>query len=573
MRYDMVGDTIYQDILRIINNDLVEMNLHCIGSEMLLLALVSLEDSMTSLIFKEMGVRDEHIKEEIKKCYILRNEKTYTSKFNEIIKMSEQLMKENEYVYDEAFLFSILSLEGTVAKEIMKNLGINEEVVLEELNNARELLEKDSHILVNLTKMAREGKLNPFIGRFNYIDKVDRILSKKQKNNPMLIGAAGVGKSGLVEGVAQYYLKKNPKQKIYRLDLGAIIAGTRYRGDLEERLLDAIEEIKAHNAIVFIDEIHNILSPNYNEASLDIANILKPVLSRSEIKCIGATTTEEYYKYIYKDKALARRFQNIFIDEVSDEECFNILQGIKDGYEKFYGITYDDHILKYIIKVSKLITNRKLPDKAIDLLDESGLIAKRNNESCVSEEIIINLIFENISINRLQSLNNLHKINHPELKSIFYNYLNVNSHKNICNIQCKDKDEVITMIKNVFSIQDERIKEIDLNDFLDSHYASNLIGAPSGYVGYDNGGQLTEHLIKYPFAVIVFKNYQDANIVIKNIIKNAINNGYLVDNKNRHLDLKNVIFVFVEEKKYKNVGFIKTKTSTTKLDDFINIIL
>lgn len=446
-------------------------------------------------------------------------------------------------------------------------------MVLEELNNARELLEKDSHILVNLSRMAREGKLNPFIGRFNYIDKIDRILSKKQKNNPMLIGAAGVGKSGLVEGIAQYYQKKNPKQKIYRLDIGSIIAGTRYRGDLEERLLDAIESIKNDNAIVFIDEIHNILSPNYNEASLDIANILKPVLSRSEIKCIGATTTEEYYKYIYKDKALARRFQNVFIDEVSDEECFKILKGIKNNYTDYYNVEYSDEVLKYIISASKLITNRKLPDKAIDLLDESGLIAKRKKKDFVSKEIIINLIFENIGINRPKSIKNTKKLNDQRLKNIFLNYLNFKSGNVLTCIQCYDKSKILKIINFVFDIQDEKIKEIDLNDFIDSHFASNLIGAPSGYVGYDEGGQLTEHLIKHPFAVIVFKNYSEANQMIKGIIKNAINNGYIVDNKNRDINLKNVIFIFEEKKIHKKVGFIRPRESDTKVDDFINLTI
>ena len=426
----MISDTVYNDIIEIIAKDLKEVNLDCIGSEMLLLALVNLKDSMTSLIFKEMGVGSDVIKKAIKESCILRKQESYTSKFFDIIKKTQSLLNEKDYVYDEVYLYSLLTTNDTVAKDIMKRLGMDEEVILSELDNAHECLERDSHMLVNITKLAKNGKLPPFIGRQNYLDRLDRILSKKQKNNAMLVGAAGVGKSGLVEGLAQYYAKTNPAMIIYRLDLGIIIAGTRYRGDLEERLLDAIDEIKEDNAIVFIDEIHNILSSSSNEASLDIANILKPILARSEIKCIGATTTEEYYKYIYKDKALVRRFQNIFVEEVSDQECLEILKGIKTDYEEYHHVRYSDDILTFIVKIAKLIINKKNPDKVIDILDESGLITKRKGDEEVKEDVIINLVFESIGIDRDQILEKLSKDEkYEQVKHCIYDYLSLKNNK------------------------------------------------------------------------------------------------------------------------------------------------
>ena len=285
-------------------------------------------------------------------------------------------------VFEEHILYALLTTPNTVALHIIDKMGVDVNDLIDDLNIIYNLGFKDelnNNYLINITKEAKLNRLNPFIGREQTIEKIIRILSKKQKNNPMLIGNAGVGKSALVEGVAMTLLKENPKYNIYRLDLGMIIAGTKYRGDLEERLLEVVDKIKNPNAIVFIDEIHNIVGSGSSEGTLDIANILKPILARSEIKCIGATTLDEYYRYIEKDKALARRFQNVFIDEASNEETYEIMKGIVHCYEEFHKVKYPDEILKYIIIASEFIANRRLPDKAIDILDESGLVCHLNN--------------------------------------------------------------------------------------------------------------------------------------------------------------------------------------------------
>lgn len=569
----MINDTVYNEIIYIIEENMNDLNLECAGSEMILFAIVSLKESMSSLIFKELNITADEIKDIIKSFSFLRKDNLFTDKFYEVMNLASKLSERNEYAYDEAYLYSLLEVKNTVALDILNLLNVDIDVIYDELDHARELLEKDSKILVNLTRLAKEKKLSPFIGRFNLIDKLDRILSRKQKNNPMLIGEAGVGKSGLVEGLVEYYLTKYPKKTIYRLDLSFLIAGTRYRGDLEERLMDTINDLKDPNKIVFIDEIHNIVASNSNESSLDVANLLKPVLSRSEIKCIGATTADEYYRYIAKDKALVRRFQNIYVDEVDDEECKTILQGIKDGYSEFYNCTYSDEVIEYIIKVSKLMTSRRLPDKAIDLIDEAGLLTSRNYEETVKKETVLKLIFENIGLDIEKIRQNLNKkVNFEKLKPFVKRYISLQSEKNIINIETSSKDLVISDLKKIFNIKDEAILEIDLNDYIDNHYASSLIGAPSGYVGYESGGILTEHLIKHSFNIVIFKNMASANKMIVEIIKRALENNYIIDNKTRKISLKNSIFIFTNQQSRKKIGYFN-EISKEKQFDFIDIIL
>lgn len=568
----MINDAVYNEIISIIEDTMIDLNLECAGSEMILYAIASLKDSMTSLILNEYALSNQDILKTIKEFSFLRKYDLYTSKFYEVIALATKLMEKYDYVYDEAYLLSILEVEDNVAKDILRHLRISEKIIYEELEHASELLENDSQLLVNITKLAKEHKLSLFIGREDVLDKIDRILSRKQKNNPMLIGEAGVGKSGLVEGLAQYYLQKDPKKVIYRLDLGFLIAGTRYRGDLEEKLMDAIKELKHPNKIVFIDEIHNIMAGNSNEASLDVANMLKPVLSRSEIKCIGATTTDEYYRYIAKDKALVRRFHNVFINEASDAECLEILKGIKNTYEEYYQCQYSIEVLKYIISASKYITYRHLPDKAIDLLDEAGLLAKRNGLEKVSQEIVRQLIFEELGLNIHKIIKNLDNIENEDLKKHIYAYVNLNSFKNIVNIETLNKEKVLQQLQEIFNFKEEIILEIDLEDYLEQHYLSNLTGSPKGYVGYEDGGLMSEHIIKHLFSIIVIKNYVIANKIVLDKIVRSIKNNYLIDSKNRKISLKNTIFIFVKSKEKENIGFINHYRMQSNLE-IVNIIL
>ncbi len=365
----MVNNLLYKEIIERMNEYQDKVEYDTLGTEILLLALMSIEDSMTNLILKELDVTKEDILKIINSLYFIRDDIKYTYTLKKVFERAEELQKNKDYVYDEAYLYSILENENCIAMYILSSLQIEGNQISEELVNALSYLEEDDKILINLTKLAKNNELNKLVGRQDILNSIDNILSKKQKNNCMLIGPAGVGKSGIVEGLANYYLEMNKEYTIYQLDIGSLISGTRYRGDLEEKVMEMIERIQGKNNILFIDEIHNIINNNANENSIDIANLLKPYLARSSIKCIGATTTEEYYKTIGKDKALSRRFKNIIVNEPNEEETIKILMGIKNEYEQFYGIKYSKDIIEKIVYSSSYFHNLNNPDKSIDILN------------------------------------------------------------------------------------------------------------------------------------------------------------------------------------------------------------
>lgn len=532
-----------------------------LGTEGLLYALLEMDNSICNHLFISKGIEKEKVVKRIKQLFILRKDnKEYTEKFIEVLENAQKiaLLDESDLIYDEHLLYSLLMINDSVALNLIISFGLT---VDEMVNNVKNIFDfKDDNIyLINLSKEAENKKLNTFVLRKKYIEKIIKILSKKQKNNPMLIGNAGVGKSALVEGVAIEYLSIDKNVNVYRLDIGMVLAGTKYRGDLEERLIEVIESVKGENNILFIDEIHNIVGNN-NENSIDIANILKPILARNEIKCIGATTLDEYYKYIAKDKALSRRFQNIFVEEPNDEEMRLILKGIVKDYESFYNVKYSNDLINYIIKMSKLLTNRCFPDKAIDILDESGLSAKNNKRKNVKKEDVKITVYEFLGIDYNNFKKSIHKkINYSNLKKYYYDYFfQITERKTILNIMINNNilSNVISDFKKVLKITDEMILEIDLLDYLDSHYISNLLGSPSGYVGYEDGGIITEHVYRYPLSVIIIKNYESGNFIIKRQVDNIIKKGEIIDSKGRKINFRNCIFVFINSKKnIKHIGF------------------
>ncbi len=366
--------TIIDDALQIARS----LNKLMVGTEHLLLALYKKKDTICHFLLEEKGIVYKDIEDVVNNLIIFRKnpdmDLTYTKKFQEIILYAKTLSDDlaSKYVYDEHIFYVLLKEEDTVASIILDKLNLDKEELMadiEEIFNffdEKEINNKDLEYKNNpypfLINLSNTSKIHPFIKRSNYIEKIYYILSKKQKNNPLLIGNAGVGKTAIVEGLSELL-----DEEIYQLDLGLIVSGTKYRGELEEKITKAMEYIKEKKAIIFIDEIHNIVGAGSNDGSLDIANILKPYLSRSDIKLIGSTTLDEYYRFIDKDKALTRRFQNIYIDEPTDIETYKILKGIKKSYEMHHNIKYTDKNLKKIIKVSKLyLINKTFPDKAID---------------------------------------------------------------------------------------------------------------------------------------------------------------------------------------------------------------
>ena len=399
-----------------------------VGTEHLLLAMYQVEESICHFLLEEKDITYEKLLEVVNGLVILRKneskEDTYSKKFQEVILYAQRLSEdlESEYVYDEHIFYVMLKEYDTVAYVVLEKLGLDIEELkrdIEEIFSFDEAKEKENIPYPFLINLSTSQKIHPFVLRNNYIEKIKYILSKKQKNNPLLIGNAGVGKTAIVEGLSEILKDVS----IYQLDLGSIVAGTKYRGELEEKLTKAMEYIKRKKAILFIDEIHNIVGAGSNDGSLDIANILKPYLSRSDIKLIGATTLDEYYRHIDKDKALSRRFQNVFIDEPTEKETYVILKEIKASYEEYHNVKYSDQILQEIIEKSKLyLVRRSFPDKAIDVMDEIGTRKKSSNKSFskLIDETIEDLTgIKNLTLERLKKV----ELNYPSLKPKYLQFI------------------------------------------------------------------------------------------------------------------------------------------------------
>lgn len=550
----MYNELLHKEVVDGIEKYRTLLNYKTLGTETLLLSLMSIEDSLTSLILRELGIDIESILDVISKSIYIREDSLYTYALKKIFERAEELSNEKEFVYDEAYLYSLLECKTAVALDILSHFNIEGKTIKEELEHALTLLEDDSTMLINLTKKAKNKELNKFIGRTNYIETVDTILNKKQKNNCMLIGPAGVGKSGIVEGLAEYYLNYYPKITIYQLDVGSLIAGTRYRGDLEEKLMDVLESIKGNDNILFIDEIHNILNNNNSENSIDIGNLLKPYLARSTIKCIGATTIQEYYRTIAKDKALARRFKNVYVTEPTPLETKKILLGIKKDFEDFYNVRYSKDILEKIVQASLYLPSLNNPDKAIDIMDECGIYAKKHKYFIVSINIIKEIIFNTLGLNINKALNKIKYIDSFSKKH-FEEYFSLQANKYIMVLETNNTNDYIELYKDILSLDNTSILTIDANDYSSEHLLSTLLGTSPGYVGYDDGGILSNQILEHNVNIIVFKNYSKGDFLDKRIISKILENGSIKDYKGNDLNFINSI-ILLEPVNTKKIGFI-----------------
>lgn len=548
-----------------------------VGTEHLLLAMYQVEESICHFLLEEKNITYEKLSEVVNGLVILRKneskEDTYSKKFQEVILYAQRLSEdlESEYVYDEHIFYVMLKEYDTVAYVVLEKLGLDIEELkrdIEEIFSFDEAKEKENIPYPFLINLSTSQKIHPFVLRNNYIEKIKYILSKKQKNNPLLIGNAGVGKTAIVEGLSEILKDVS----IYQLDLGSIVAGTKYRGELEEKLTKAMEYIKRKKAILFIDEIHNIVGAGSNDGSLDIANILKPYLSRSDIKLIGATTLDEYYRHIDKDKALSRRFQNVFIDEPTEKETYVILKEIKASYEEYHNVKYSDQILQEIIEKSKLyLVRRSFPDKAIDVMDEIGTRKKSSNKSFskLIDETIEDLTgIKNLTLERLKKV----ELNYPSLKPKYLQFIKkkefeVNTN-NLAFAMVNSDFNVEYLIEDLyklFAFKKEMYLEIDLENYIDYASINNLIGSTKGYVGYEQGGILSEHILKYPLSLVYFKNIKSAHPSINQFIKSLLKKNHFLDNKGRTIYLTNTIFLLDTDKiKNKEIGFINENKKSSK---------
>lgn len=548
-----------------------------VGTEHLLLAMYQVEESICHFLLEEKNITYEKLLEVVNGLVILRKneskEDTYSKKFQEVILYAQRLSEdlESEYVYDEHIFYVMLKEYDTVAYVVLEKLGLDIEELkrdIEEIFSFDEAKEKENIPYPFLINLSTSQKIHPFVLRNNYIEKIKYILSKKQKNNPLLIGNAGVGKTAIVEGLSEILKDVS----IYQLDLGSIVAGTKYRGELEEKLTKSMEYIKRKKAILFIDEIHNIVGAGSNDGSLDIANILKPYLSRSDIKLIGATTLDEYYRHIDKDKALSRRFQNVFIDEPTEKETYVILKEIKASYEEYHNVKYSDQILQEIIEKSKLyLVRRSFPDKAIDVMDEIGTRKKSSNKSFskLIDETIEDLTgIKNLTLERLKKV----ELNYPSLKPKYLQFIKkkefeVNTN-NLAFAMVNSDFNVEYLIEDLyklFAFKKEMYLEIDLENYIDYASINNLIGSTKGYVGYEQGGILSEHILKYPLSLVYFKNIKSAHPSINQFIKSLLKKNHFLDNKGRTIYLTNTIFLLDTDKiKNKEIGFINENKKSSK---------
>lgn len=551
-----------------------ELNSDIVGSEHLLLSMYQTPDSICRFLLQEKNITYEDLLGSLDNITVIHKVTnktlTFTDKFQEIILKSEEFAENNDsdYVFDEHIFYSLLDDNENIATEMLKMLNCDIEKLkndVEEIfnmyTNEDEIDESPFPFLINLSKQAM---VHPFVKRSNYIERINYILDKKQKNNPLLIGSAGVGKTAIVEGLSLM----RTKDTIYQLDLGGAVAGTKYRGELEEKILKVMNFIKEKQAILFIDEIHNIVGAGSNDGSLDIANILKPYLSRTDLSVIGATTLEEYYRFIEKDKALMRRFQTIFIDEPTKEETKKIILGIKETYEKFHNFTITNEEIDEIINQSSLyLPQKNFPDKAIDILDEIGA---RYSPSKQITDILQDVIYDQTNINVI-SLDKLREcnLNYNELKPYYLRLIKkIHSFNNI-GVFIVEKEfnvnPLLTDLNKVFNFKKEMYLEINLDMYQDPVMINNLIGSAKGYVGYDEGGIVSEHIIKYPICLIYFRNFEKAHVSIKNALRKIMNSDTLIDNKGRKIILQNVIFLYNEELKENKIGFIEQRNKTTKV--------
>ena len=543
------------------------LNSKVVGSEHLLLALYQTKDSICRFLLQEKNINYENLLDTLSNITVIHKcidkEIKFTDKFQEIILKSEDLIKEvdSKYVFDEHLFYSMLDDGSNIGVEIINLLGINIHELKEDIEDIYSFYEEDEEIpypyLINLTK---KELVHPYILRENYIERINYILDKKQKNNPLLIGSAGVGKTAIVEGLA----KNRTNDVIYQLDLGATISGTKYRGELEEKILKGVEYVKDQNAILFIDEIHNVVGAGSNDGSLDIANILKPYLSRNDISIIGATTLEEYNRFIDKDKALMRRFQPIFISEPSLSETKTIIKGIKESYETHHNFEISDESIDLLInKANIYIPHRPFPDKAIDLLDEIG---SRKKHAKYKNYSISNLIDEiinditNIKITKKEQIKN-YNLNYNVLKPYYIRFINrVKVYPNIFAYLVEenfDPKYLLDDLLRIFNFKEEMYLEIDLSNYSDPTMINNLLGSSRGYVGYEQGGILSEHIFKYPISLIYFKNYSKAHNQIISKLDKIMKSSFLIDSKGRKINLQNTMFIYDNIIMHNNLGFIE----------------
>ncbi len=659
-------------VMQLANQEAQRFNHEYIGTEHVLLGLIKEGSGVAANVLKNLDVDLRKIRLEVEKLVqsgpdmVTMGKLPQTPRAKKVIEysMEEARNLNHNYVGTEHILLGLLREQEGVAAQVLMNLGLKLEEVREEVLNllghglegaemerggrggeeegsGREGRKGKSKTPAldsfgrDLTELARQGKLDPVIGRDSEIERAIQVLSRRTKNNPVLLGEAGVGKTAIVEGFAQRVIEGNVpelllERRIVVLDLAMMVAGTKYRGQFEERIKAVMNEVRrAKDTILFIDELHTLIGAGGAEGAIDASNVLKPALARGEIQCIGATTLDEYRKYIEKDSALARRFQEILVEPTSPKDTIEILKGLRDRYEEHHRVQITDDAVRSAVELSdRYITGRCLPDKAIDVIDEAGArirlksMSKPPNLKEIDEEVealnrqkeeaVANQDFEQAASLRDKA---------DKLKKKKQKITKEWREKSRENGGVVDEDVIAEVVSKMTGIpltrmstedsmrlmqmenelhervisQDEAIKaiaravrrsrsgmqdpkrptgtfifagptgvgktllakalaefmfgdeealiQIDMSEYMEKHNISRLIGAPPGYVGYEEGGQLTEQIRRRPYAVVLLDEIEKAHPEVFNMLLQLMEEGRLTDSFGRNVDFRNTILI------------------------------
>ena len=529
-----------------------------IGSEFFLSEMLEIEGGIFQFLMNEYDVKKEEVIDETESALVLRHDKgEYSDALTKIFDYAQGVSYGK--IKEEHLLYAILHCKESIAYKIIKSLGLSPSdliIDLEEIYDFKESKEEMKYA-VNLTQKAREGKLDSLFEYDNYLKRMLVILNKKYKNNPLLVGDAGVGKTAIVEGFAKYAYQNNLDYEILTLNLSQMLSNTKYRGDFESRMDEAMNYISSReNAILFIDEIHTIIGTGSSENSLDVANILKPYLARADIKIIGATTLDEYQKTIFKDKALRRRFDLINVLEPTLDVTKKILLGLKPSYEDFHKIKLDDDLISYLCdEADAKIHNKKRPDKCIDILDEMLSYAKINSYKATSD-LVDHIIDDRVGYHlrkkeyHYKEIAKLSFISENNLKEEkYYNYY-IAIYNNFEAIEYLKHDLMVYL-----GISEEMILQIDALMYQERSAMESLIGSPKGYVGYDEDGILSHQLLTYPASVIIVENSNAMSGPLKTIFNQIYKQGFFYDNHGTQIKTNHLVIVDVLSKERNLVGF------------------
>ncbi|MBW7904188.1 MAG: ATP-dependent Clp protease ATP-binding subunit [Phycisphaerae bacterium] len=654
-------------VMALANQEAQRFNHDYIGTEHILLGLVKEGSGVGANVLKNLGVDLRKVRLEVERLVksgpemVTMGKLPQTPRAKRVIEyaIEEARNLNHNYVGTEHLLLGLLREQDGVAAQVLMNLGLKLEDVREEVLNllgagvepedasgvsgAPEAGKKGGKSKTpaldsfgrDLTDLAREGKLDPVIGRTGEIERVITVLCRRMKNNPVLLGEAGVGKTAIVEGLAQKIINHQVPEilhgrRIVVLDLAMMVAGTKYRGQFEERIKAVMNEVRrARNVILFIDELHTLVGAGGAEGAIDASNVLKPALSRGEIQCIGATTFDEFRKYIEKDAALARRFQPIHVDEPSVEHTMEILKGLRDRYEAHHRVQITDEALNSAVELShRYISGRVLPDKAIDVIDEAGARIRIKSMTVPPDLAELEREIERLGVEKDEAVKNADYERAAELRDksetlrmkkesmqrdwkdrakevdgvvddniiaevvsmmtgIPLTRLEKEEATRLLELEAELHKRVISQNEAISAIarsvrrsrsglkdpnrpmgsfiflgpsgvgktllakslaqflfgDDDALITIDMSEYMEKHNVSRLIGAPPGYVGYEEGGQLTERVRRRPYAVVLLDEIEKAHPDVFNMLLQIMEEGRLTDSFGRNVDFKNVILI------------------------------